>query len=76
MIKLLRSIFSRTTVTVTNVNDLLPYTNPENYVIGFRKGVLNEFNRNRMLEGKPFEIHGGPNDFIVLPKYIPKKEQP
>ena len=61
-------------IHVTDIKDLFPYFDPDNFVIGWRRGTLNSENIHKLLNNQPFEFNGTPADFIILPKQHAKEE--
>jgi len=64
----IKSLFKPSIVQVHNIEDLFPLYDPDNFVIGIRKGCLDKVNRVRLLQGLPFEFTGDRQDFVILPK--------
>ena len=55
-------------IHVTDIKDLFPYFDPDNFFIGCRKGALDHLNKIRLANNQPFEFNGSHTDFIILPK--------
>jgi hypothetical protein len=61
-------------IHVTDIKDLFPYFDPDNFIIGWRRGTLNSENIHRLLNNEAFEFNGSPTDFIILPKQHIKEQ--
>ena len=61
-------------IHVTDIKDLFPDFDPDNFFIGWRKGTLDTLNRDKLLNNEPFEFNGIPTDFIILPKQHTKEQ--